>query len=78
MHTLSTTQALVFVMVAERPIDQPQAYAHSQVGGDPVTETSQETAQLLDIAVSQQSIQETVSANSRADRWDLRNTWIGP
>ena len=51
MHTPSTPQAMVFVMVAERPF-HPQAYAHShsQVGGDPANET----AQTLDLAVSRQ------------------------
>ena len=63
MLTLSTTQALVFVMVAEHLLDQQAA--HRQVGGDPAIEIGQETAQLLSIAVSQQSIQETVSASCR-------------
>ena len=68
-HTQYNT-GLVLVMVAERLLDQQAA--HRQVGGDPAIETGQETAQLLSIAISQQSIQETVSGNCRTDRWDLR------
>ena len=70
MHTLSTAQAQVLAMVAERPF-HPQAYAysHSQVGGDPATET----AQTLCIAVSQQSIVQL----AQADEWNLRKLWIG-
>ena len=70
VHTLSTTQALVFVMVAERPFGQQAA--HIQVGGDPAIATGQKVVQPLSITVSQQFIPETMSANSRADRWDLR------